>query len=161
MTLFQGKTEYRSGYDALKSMCDNKTAQEIAHYLIAVDGMWSGRSLDTGAARIRACLSPEKAEYFKFSEIIAICAFTQRFDPIYYVCDRFGMSRPIPIDPQQQIAHLTGVIERATESLEYVTKMAKTITQSQEKYARQGQDQEREERSNVLKFCIGGNLEDF
>lgn len=115
--IYQGKDRYLDGYDALKAMCEGYTGDQIAFFLIDTNGMWRTKTLPTGSSRVRACLSPEKNEYFSLGEIIAIMQFTGRFDPVYFICDVFGMTRPVAKSPEEQIAHLTGVMESANETM--------------------------------------------
>ena len=122
---------YIDGYDALSAMCASKKSQEIAHYLIAVDGIWKGKSLETGAARIRACLSKEKSEFFKLSELIAIAKFTRRYDAVFFMCDELGLSRPQPTSTEEQLGNISRSISDAAQVLTAATEQLSRIENNQ------------------------------
>lgn len=91
------------GYTALRAMCAGYDSSLIAQYLIEVDGIWRDKTLAAGDTRIRSCLSPEKREFFHFSEIIAITRFTRQYDAVYFFCEEVGLSIPHPVDLGEQI----------------------------------------------------------
>lgn len=154
--MHQGKNKYVSGYAALKAMCEGFSSDQIAFHLIETNGMWQGKSLPTGAARVRACLSPEKNEYFSFGEILAIMQFTGHFDPIYYACDLYNMTRPVPKSREEQIAHLTGVIETASDAILAANQMLEGLVSG-------GSDNRSrtEDHHHAGKFCLDVKRRNF
>jgi len=136
---------YKDGYAALEAMCAGKSSQEISHHLISVDGIWHEKKLETGAARVRACMNKEKHEFFKFSELIAISKFTKCNDAIFFMCDELGLSRPQPISVQDQLSSLNQVVTDATQVLAVATEQLTRI-----------ENQEVPDDSNVVRvmnFC--------
>lgn len=145
--MYQGKNHYADGYDALQAMCESHKSDQIAHYLIHTNGIWRGKSLPTGSSRLRACLSAEKNEFLSLGEIIAIMQFTGRCDPLYFVCDLLGMTRPVSKSPEEQVAHLTGVIEQAGEAMAAGIRMLEALN-------RAGDSRNVIDFGNGAKFCM-------
>lgn len=109
-------SNYRDGVEALKAMCAGFDTYTIAMHLIE-NGLWEGRTPESGATRIRNCLSPEKREFFHFSEIIAISKFTGNKDALFFFEDGVGHSRSHPLDIQEQIANCEQMISDAVTKL--------------------------------------------
>ena len=142
------KVIYGDGYDALRMMCEGRKSQEIAHYLISEDGIWKGKTLETGAARVRACLNHDKNEFFKISEIIAISKYTKCFDAVLFMCDELGLSHPQPVSIHDQLGEISRVIAGANQALSVATEQLTRI----EKHA-----QHEVEETQVLRsvnFCL-------
>jgi len=118
---------YLDGYAALLEMCGGKTSQEIAHHLISVDGIWGDKSLDTGSARIRACLNKDKPEFFKAAELIAIQRFTKRYDAVFFMCDELGLSRPQPVSTEEQLSKVSNSINSLANNLARVVEQFSRI----------------------------------
>ncbi len=108
---------YVDGYEALRQMCWGHDAYAIAYHLAEVDGIWKGRDPERGAGRVRSCLSREKKEFFRMSEIIAITRLTRQYDAIWFMCDELGLSRPQPTDVAAQVAQLRETIDDAARRL--------------------------------------------
>jgi len=123
---------YRDGYEALTEMCGGFGSQEIAHHLIEVDGIWKGKSLDTGAARVRACLNKDKAEFFKLSELIAVSKFTKHYDAIFFMCNELELSVPQPVSVEEQLANISRGINDAANFLAHATQHLSRIEQGRD-----------------------------
>lgn len=110
-----GEYSYRDTYDALAHLVPRSEHGRCALYLQQV-GLWPpALSPESARARMSACLNPDKAEYLKPQEVLALMAFTRRYDPLLYMCDRLGLSRPRVLDPGQL---LTEAAERAVTTIE-------------------------------------------
>lgn len=111
---------YHDGYDALARMCEGHASDEIAYHLIHTDGVWQGKELQSGATRVRSCLSRTKDEFFKLAELLAIMRFTQRYDPLYFACDQLGLSRPVVLSTEMQLEKIHQAVHQAGETLAVV-----------------------------------------
>jgi len=120
---------YIDGIDALQEMCNGYGSQQIAYQLIEVDGIWHGKSLEQGAARVRACKSRSKPEFFHLAEIIAITNFTHRYDGVFFICDELGLSRPHPLSLEQLTSQLRDSVETAAAALVNATDMIGKLAQ--------------------------------
>lgn len=68
--------------------------------------LWPSKKPDTAYARLKACLNEDKDEKFSFEEIIEICRFCERFDPLYFFADECSHSRGEPRAPEDEKAQL-------------------------------------------------------
>lgn len=89
----QQQISYRDGYDALKRMLDGFDSVRVGRWLVD-EGYWPQMPDDSAGARVRACLSPDKNRFFKFSEILFLAFRTGRPDALHYFCDYTGYERP-------------------------------------------------------------------
>jgi hypothetical protein len=76
------------------------TYKEVAHFL------WPGKKPESAYARLKACLNAEKDERLTFGEIIAICKFCDRFDPLFYMADELSHDRPRQVTKETELARL-------------------------------------------------------
>lgn len=99
-------TRYRSGADALAAMVDLSGLDRAGCARRLVDeGYWPASLSDAAAtARMRACLNPDKADFLKLAEVVALMRYTGRLDPLYFVCDELGVERPAPRNPNAEVA---------------------------------------------------------
>lgn len=77
-----------------------RSHKEVAHFL------WPGKKPETAYARLKACLNPEKDERLTLGEIVAICKFCDRFDPLLFLCDELSHERPKPVTKEDELAAL-------------------------------------------------------
>jgi hypothetical protein len=95
------KLFYGDENEALRSAIESgKGYKATAAYL------WPSLKPETAYARIKACVNEDKAEKFAFSEIIALCNFNGRFDPLMYACDETHHDRPQERAPADKHAQL-------------------------------------------------------
>ena len=94
------------GLDALREMLDvdPATKRDMIEFLFD-EGFWDRNRLtwDAAQARFHACLNPNKAEFFKFSEIWAIAKRFQRYQLIRAMAADLGLEvRVIPTEERRQ-----------------------------------------------------------
>jgi len=88
-----------------------KTHKQVAASL------WPAMKMDSAYARLKNCLNPDKDEKLSFSEVIFICNFCGRFDPIYFACDEVSLHRPTPKAPKDEQQELMLSIQRQQAQL--------------------------------------------
>lgn len=96
------KLFYDDEFAAIRAAIDEseRELKEVAHFL------WPGKKPETAAARLRACLNADKDERLTFGEIIAICRFCDRYDPLYYMADELSHGRPLQVTKETELARL-------------------------------------------------------
>lgn len=80
--------------------------------------IWPSKKMSTAYARLKACLNEEKDEKFSFEEIIEICKFCGRFDPLYFFADECQHSRGEPRAPEDEAAALKREFLSGLKSME-------------------------------------------
>lgn len=88
-----------------------RTHKEVAAAL------WPSMKLDSAYARLKNALRDDKDEKLSFSEVMFICRFCGRFDPIFYACDELSLHRPTIKAPQDERAELLQTIQRQQAQL--------------------------------------------
>jgi hypothetical protein len=68
--------------------------------------LWPGRKPESASARLRACLNAEKDERLTFGEIIALCRYCDRYDPLLYMADELSHERPARTVKETELARL-------------------------------------------------------
>ncbi|MCC7041091.1 MAG: hypothetical protein IT516_12355 [Burkholderiales bacterium] len=68
--------------------------------------LWPSRKPESAYARLKACLNETKDERLTFGEIVEICRFCDRYDPLYFMCDQVSHDRPKPIAKEDELARL-------------------------------------------------------
>lgn len=102
---------YQSWVDALRCLVPNGEHGKLAIHL-RQRGLWPPTLSDESArARMTASLNSNgsKGEELKMREVFELMQVTGRYDPLYYLCDRLGLSRPQPLAPEHL---LTGAVHR-------------------------------------------------
>lgn len=92
---------YDTEHEAIRTAIaeSGKKLQDVAMYL------WPGRKPETAAARLRNILNGGD-EHLTFGEIIAICRYCDRFDPLYYMADELSHARPAQVTKETELARL-------------------------------------------------------
>lgn len=109
------ESSYRDTYDALQRLVPRSEHGECALYLIKV-GLWPGTlSPESARARMSACLNPAKPEALKPQEVLALMEYKRRYDPIYYMCDRLGLSRPTLLDSMELLSRAAEIAHENAE----------------------------------------------
>lgn len=80
-----------------------KSHKEVAMHL------WPARKPETAYARLKSCLSPDRDDHLTLGEIVAICKFCDRFDPLYFMADELSHGRPAQITKETELARLLRV----------------------------------------------------
>jgi hypothetical protein len=101
---------YQSWIDSLRCLVPNGEHGRLAIHLRDA-GYWPATLPDESArARMTNSLAREgKGEELKIREVFELMRHTGRYDPLYYLCDRLGLSRPQPLAPD---ALINGAVER-------------------------------------------------
>lgn len=88
--------------------------------------LWPHMKMDSAYARLKGALNPEKPEKLQFDEIIFICNYCGQFDPLYFMAQECGHSRPELRIPEDEQALL---MQRFNESVTEVKKIAQRLEQ--------------------------------
>lgn len=120
----QSDRTYADGYDALRAMLAEYSSETVAEWLIA-EGYWPQGPVNSAAARVRACLDPEKNQFFKFSEIIFLSVRSGCPDALYYFCDQMCRQRPEATKTSR---------ERAIESLREIQQLERELHEKKSLY---------------------------
>ncbi|HQU89223.1 MAG TPA: hypothetical protein PK620_06440 [Denitromonas sp.] len=110
----QQKLFYEDEFEALAMTISNsqRTFKEVAAHLFPES------KPESGYARLKACLNPEKDERLTFGQIIAMCKFCERFDALMYMCDETLHARPDRKAPEDEQVRLAGAITEAATTLQ-------------------------------------------
>lgn len=68
--------------------------------------LWPSKKPETAYARLKACLNDQKDERLTFGEIIEICRFCDRYDPLHFMCDALSHDRPKPVAKEDELTRL-------------------------------------------------------
>jgi len=74
-------------------------------------GLYGSRRASADA-HVRACTNPGRTEYFSPSELLAIMAFTGRFEWLQFQCRVLGLCEPIVADPTELLRVKREELER-------------------------------------------------
>lgn len=96
------KLFYEDEYDALREAISTseRSFKDVAQHL------WPSKKPDTAYARLKSCLNESKDEHLTFGEIVAICRYCDRFDPMFWMCHELAHEAPKPIVKQDELARL-------------------------------------------------------
>lgn len=67
---------------------DGRGYKETAQHL------WPSMKPESAYSRLKACLREDKPEKLEFGEVVALCNFNNRFDPLAWMCDQTMHERP-------------------------------------------------------------------
>lgn len=56
--------------------------------------LWPNMKLESAYARLKNCCQTERDQKLDLSEVVAVCKFNQRYDPLYYLCAETMHERP-------------------------------------------------------------------
>lgn len=96
------KLFYEDEYDALREAISSsdRSFKEVAQHL------WPSKKADTAYARLKSCLNESKDEHLTFGEIVEICRYCDRFDPLFFMCQELSHEQPKPVTKQDELARL-------------------------------------------------------
>lgn len=108
-----GRLFYEDEFDALQTMVgeSGKGFKACAAYL------WPDLKPETGYAKLKDCLNPTGSERFKFSQVLALMKFCERYDPLLYLCDETLHARPDRKTVDDEQIKLTEAIGAAASTL--------------------------------------------
>ena len=93
-------------------------------YKATASHLWPDHKLDTAYARLKACVNPEKTDKLDFGQVIEVCRFNDRFDPLYCFCDETHHKRPERsnteserIEAMKQFTEATQILQKAMRNL--------------------------------------------
>jgi hypothetical protein len=109
----QQKLFYEDEFEALQLMISGseRSFKEVASYL------FPHLKPESGYARLKACLNPEKDERLTFGQILAAMKFCERFDPLMFACDETLHARPDRKAPEDEQVRLVAAINEASSTL--------------------------------------------
>ena|SRR5687768_14472934 len=93
-------------YDSAMHSVERAITESGRHFKEVAAHLWPAKKPETAYARLKACLNDEKDEKFSFEEIIEICRFCNRFDPLYFFADECSHTRGEPRAPEDEKAAL-------------------------------------------------------
>ncbi len=104
---------YDTDADAINTAIrdSGKTYKEVA------SALFPALKMDSAYARLKNCLNPDKDEKLSFAEVVFICKYTGRFDPIHFACDELSLHRTTVRAPQDERAELLNTIQRQQAQL--------------------------------------------
>jgi hypothetical protein len=108
-----GRLFYEDEFDALQTMVgeSGKGFKACAAYL------WPDLKPETGYAKLKDCLNPQGSEKLKFSQVLALMTFCERYDPLLYLCDETLHARPDRKSVDDEQVKLTEAIGSAAAML--------------------------------------------
>lgn len=68
-------------------------------------------------AKLKHAVNGTNGEVLRFGQVIEICTFNERYDPLYYHADRCMHERPVPKVVKDEQRRLVSVIESAGATL--------------------------------------------
>lgn len=109
----QQKLFYEDEFEALQLMISGseRSFKEVAAYL------FPHLKPESGYARLKACLNPDKDERLTFGQIIAAMNFCERYDPLMFGCDETLHARPDRKAPEDEQVRLVAAINEASSTL--------------------------------------------
>lgn len=100
-----------------------KTVKDVAAHL------WPHLKHETRYAKLKTCLDSGGDEELKFSQVMSLMHFCNRFDPIYYACDDTLHARPDRKAPDDQKARLVSAIQDAVHTIKDATRLLENLEQ--------------------------------
>ncbi len=118
-------------YDSAEKAIDNAILQSGKGFKAVAGALWPSLKDDTAYARLKNCLRDDKPEKLTLDEIIFICQFTGRADPLYYMADELSHSRPEPRAAEEIVAGLAGqlqqIFQMASPIMDQIERVQKQI----------------------------------
>lgn len=108
-------------YDSAMHAVESAITASGRHFKEVAAHLWPAKKPDTAYARLKACLNDEKDEKFSFEEIIEICRFCNRFDPLYFFADECSHTRGEPRAPEDEKAALQREFLSGLKSIRAIT----------------------------------------
>lgn len=114
---------YEDDRDALTAMIaeSGKTRKECDHHL------WPNMKPDSAYAKLVACLDINGDEELRFSQVVALMRYCNKFDPLYYACDETLHGRPDRRAPDDQKVALVEVIKDAAATMSRAMEQIKSL----------------------------------
>lgn len=108
-----GRLFYEDEFDALQTMVgqSGKTVKECAAFL------WPDMKPESAYAKFKDCMAQKGSEQFKFSQVVALMKFCERYDPLMYQCDETLHARPDRKTVEDESVKLVETINTATLTL--------------------------------------------
>lgn len=105
-----GRLFYEDEFDALQAMvgASGKTVKQCAAFL------WPDMKPESAYAKFKDCMTPKGSEQFKFSQVVALMKFCERYDPLLYQCDETLHARPDRKTVEDESVKLVETINAAT-----------------------------------------------
>ena len=87
--------------------------------------LWVNMKMESAYARLKKCCYPDGDQKLDLSEVLAVCRFNDRYDPLYYLCRETLHAIPARQLPADAAQSLFGRIEANTaENQQLVDRLA-------------------------------------
>lgn len=101
------------GLSALECLREEFTTKQLAIALYEIYGLKS--PIQSYMAHVAACFNAQKPEFFSWCDIVNLCRFTGRIEPIIFMCDELGLSHPAPIDRTAELLQKKARLQALSE----------------------------------------------
>jgi len=104
-------------YDTDADAINTAIQDSAKSYKEVAAALFPALKMDSAYARLKNCLNPDKDEKLSFAEVVFICKFTGRYDPIHFACDELSLHRTTIKAPKDEQAELLNTIQRQQAQL--------------------------------------------
>jgi hypothetical protein len=116
------KLFYDDEFDALRSVIeDGKGYKPTAIHL------WPAMKPESAYARLKVCVREGGDQHLRFSEVVRVMIFNERFDALFFVCDECGHERPPRRSPADKQAELMREFNARVEELGKIQQQLQAI----------------------------------
>ncbi len=77
--------------------------------------IWPGMKPESAYARLKNCVSGTSDQKLDMGEVLAVCQFNGRYDPLYWLCDETMHARPIQRNAKDVAKTLAASIQESVE----------------------------------------------
>lgn len=111
--MHSGRLFYEDEFDAISTIVgeSGKGFKACAMHL------WPDMKPESAYAKLKACTDPNGAERLKFSQVVLLMKFCQRYDPLLYICDETLHARPDRKTVEDESVKLTEAIDAAAQTM--------------------------------------------
>jgi hypothetical protein len=79
--------------------------------------LWPDMKAESAYAKLKHAVNGTNGEALRFGQVVEVCLFNERFDALYFFCDRCMHQRPPRKVVKEEEVRLVSVIEQATGTL--------------------------------------------
>lgn len=106
-----GELFYDDEHQALR-----KVIEDGKGYKATAAHLFPDLKLETRYAKLKHAVNGTNGEVLRFSQVIEICRFNERYDAIFHGCDELGLHRPARKIIKDEKARLVAIIESASDT---------------------------------------------
>lgn len=96
-----------------------RVIEEGRGYKKTASHLWPDMKGESAYAKLKHAVNGTNGEALKFGQVIEICVFNERFDALFYFCDRCMHERPARKVERDEERRLAGIIESASETMRH------------------------------------------